>query len=133
MQSAFFKITNIIPYDLAVKEMRKAVEESFGRKGEKVVQMNYQAIERGAEVVEVQVPEEWKNLPDEDPICYPQDDAPEFISQVARVKKAQEGDKKPLSKYKGNEDATINTGTSKYEKRGIAVTIPVWLPENCSM
>ncbi|MFA7609508.1 MAG: pyruvate:ferredoxin (flavodoxin) oxidoreductase, partial [Bacteroidales bacterium] len=63
MQSAFFKITNIIPYDLAVKEMRKAVEESFGRKGEKVVQMNYQAIERGAEVVEVQVPEEWKNLP----------------------------------------------------------------------
>lgn len=132
MQSAFFKITNIIPYDLAVKEMRKAVEESFGRKGEKVVQMNYQAIERGAEVVEVQVPEEWKNLPDEDPICYPQDDAPEFISQVARVMNAQEGDKLPVSTFKGMEDGTFPTGTSKYEKRGIAVTIPVWLPENCT-
>lgn len=132
MQSAFFKITNIIPYDLAVKEMRKAVEESFGRKGEKVVQMNYQAIERGAEVVEVQVPEEWKNLPDEDPICYPQDDAPEFISQVARVMNAQEGDNLPVSTFKGMEDGTFPTGTSKYEKRGIAVTIPVWLPENCT-
>ena len=132
MQSAFFKITNIIPYDLAIKEMKKAVEESFGRKGEKVVQMNYQAIERGAEVIEVKVPEEWKDLPDESPIYYEQDDAPEFISQVVRVMNAQEGDKLPVSTFKGREDGTFPSGTSKYEKRGIAVTVPVWIPENCT-
>jgi len=94
--------------------------------------MNYQAIERGAEVIEVKVPEEWKDLPDESPIYYEQDDAPEFISQVVRVMNAQEGDKLPVSTFKGREDGTFPSGTSKYEKRGIAVTVPVWIPENCT-
>jgi pyruvate-ferredoxin/flavodoxin oxidoreductase len=129
MQSAFFKISNVIPYDLAVKEMKKAIDKSFGRKGEEIVKMNYAAIDRGAEVIEVKVPEEWKNL---DPkIDHEEDNKPSFIRNVADVINRQNGDDLKVSTFKGIEDGTFPHGTTKYEKRGIAVTVPEWIPENC--
>jgi len=129
MQSAFFKVTNIIPYELAVSEMKKAVEKTYGKKGEEILRMNFQAIERGGEVIEVPVQEDWVNLPD-DPVQV--DPArPEFIVKIADVMNRQEGDSLPTSAFVGREDGTFPPGTTKYEKRGIAVFVPEWIAENC--
>ncbi len=132
MQSAFFKITNVIPYELAVKEMKAAIVKSYGTKGEAIVNMNYAAVDAGGKegnLVKVNVPAEWKNLPDEMPGH--DGNRPEFIRNVVDVMNAQKGDDLPVSAFVGREDGTFPCGTAKYEKRGIAVNVPEWQVENC--
>lgn len=128
LQSAFFKISNVIPYDLAVEQMKKFIVKSYGKKGETIVKMNYAAVDRGGDVEEVEVLQEWANLVVSTDTT---DDAPEFIRKVVRPVNAQNGYSLPVSAFTGREDGTWETGTTKYEKRGVAVNVPVWQPENC--
>jgi pyruvate-ferredoxin/flavodoxin oxidoreductase len=132
MQTAFFKVANVIPFDLAVKEMKYAIEKSYGRKGEEVVEMNIASIDKGAEVLhEVKVPAEWKNSETVKAVQH-NEAVPEFITvTVMDPINAQKGDDLPVSAFLGREDGTFPSGTTIYEKRGIAVNIPVWLPDNC--
>ena len=129
LQSAFFKITGVIPYDLAVEQMKKFIVKSYGKKGEDIVNMNYAAVDRGGEVVEIKVPGEWANLGAE--TANTDKNVPEFISKIVRPINAQAGDNLPVSAFKGREDGTWEQGTSAYEKRGVASHVPVWIPENC--
>ena len=130
MQSAFFKITGVIPYDLAVKEMKKAVVKSYGMKGEQIVNMNFAAIDAGEAVVKVDVPAEWKDIVIEE-IEIDETLRPKYITQFVDVINAQKGDALPVSKFVGYEDGTFEAGTAEYEKRGIAVNVPVWHADNC--
>ncbi len=130
MQSAFFKITGVIPYEMAVDEMKKAIIKSYGKKGERVVNMNFAAVEAGGKnVKKVSVPEEWKNI--EVSHTNGQSQRPEYIVRVVDQINAQKGDDLPVSTFVGAEDGTFPLGTASYEKRGIAVNVPDWLPENC--
>jgi len=135
MQSAFFKITNVIPFELAVEEMKKAIVKSYGNKGEKVVNMNYAAVDAGGKaenVVKVEVPAEWANLTVEEACnCGCGDNKPAFIKDVCDVMNAQAGDDLPVSAFAGIEDGTFPSGTTKFEKRGIAINVPEWEVENC--
>lgn len=132
LQSAFFKITNIIPYDLAVASMKKAIDKSYGKKGESVVKMNYAAVDRGAEYVKVEIPFEWKNLSPSKfvPASFNRL-APEWVRTVADVVNAQCGNDLPVSIFKDAADGVIPSGTAAYEKRGVATHNPEWIPENC--
>ncbi|MCK5135743.1 MAG: pyruvate:ferredoxin (flavodoxin) oxidoreductase [Bacteroidales bacterium] len=129
MQSAFFKIADIIPYDLAVEEMRKFIIKSFGRKGEEVVNMNFAAVEIGENVTRVEVPSAWKELS----VSEEKDerDIPEFVKNVMEPINNLQGDDLPVSAFTGREDGTFPSGTSQYEKRGIAVNVPEWIGDNC--
>ncbi len=129
MQSAFFKIAEIIPYDKAVADMKKAIEKDFRRKGDLIVNMNNAAVDKGGDVIEVQIPAEWAELPDA-PLPVPVG-VSEFYENVAHVINSQAGDSLPVSTFVGREDGTFPAGTTKYEKRGIAVSVPEWIPENC--
>jgi len=129
MQAAFFKVANIIPYDLAVKAMKKAIEKTYGKKGEKVVQLNYAAVDAGDKVTKVEIPQEWKNIVVKDT---PQDPhLPDFINKVVNPINALKGDDLPVSAFLDREDGTFPAGTTKYEKRGIAINVPTWISENC--
>ncbi len=128
-QSAFFKLANIIPVEKAVELMKKAALKSYGAKGDDIVNMNYAAIDAGVDaVVEVKIPDSWANAEDT-PVA--KKAVPAFISNVVEVMNAQEGDKLPVSAFSGREDGTFPQGTAKYEKRGIAVDIPIWDPIKC--
>ena len=129
LQSAFFKISNVIPYDLAVEQMKEFIVKSYGRKGEHIVNMNFQAVDRGVEVEKVEVPAEWANIDDatEDTT----NSVPEFIENVVRPINAQRGYDLPVSVFTGREDGTWEHGTAAYEKRGVAAFVPKWIPENC--
>jgi len=129
MQSAFFKIANIIPYDQAVEEMRKFIVKSFGRKGEEVVNMNFAAVDKGGNVTKVNVPAEWAKLADEKVVA--DTSKPEFILKVVEPINALKGDDLPVSAFLGREDGTFPAGTTEYEKRGIAVNVPEWISDNC--
>jgi pyruvate-ferredoxin/flavodoxin oxidoreductase len=129
LQSAFFKITNVIPYELAVKELKYAINKSYGNKGEKIVNMNYAAVDKGGEYTKIDVPAEWANIALESDLSTTT--VPEFIQKVVRPINAQDGDSLPVSSFKGREDGTWDQGTSKYEKRGVAPSVPVWNAENC--
>jgi pyruvate-ferredoxin/flavodoxin oxidoreductase len=129
MQSAFFKISEVIPYDLAVKAMKDAVDKSFGRKGEDIVKMNYAAIDRGGDVTKIEVPAEWAKLEAEKPHVNP--NAPDFVNNVVIPINNLNGDDLPVSAFIDREDGTFPAGTTEYEKRGIAVHVPEWIPENC--
>lgn len=129
LQSAFFKIANVIPYDLAVEQMKKFIVKSYGRKGEEVVNKNFLAVDRGENVVEIEVKPEWVNLPDDEPETHPRDT--EFIRNVVRVMNAQKGDDLPVSTFTGREDGTWDMGTSASEKRGVAAFVPEWIADNC--
>ncbi|MCL1968987.1 MAG: pyruvate:ferredoxin (flavodoxin) oxidoreductase [Bacteroidetes bacterium] len=129
LQSAFFKISEVIPYEVAVKEMKKAIEKSYGRKGEKVVKMNNAAVDAGADVIKVEVPAEWAKIE-----LKKETDTrniPDFIKNIVEPMTAQKGDTLPVSAFLGYEDGTFPAGTTAYEKRGIAVHVPEWIPENC--
>lgn len=129
MQSAFFKIANVIPYEDAVEEMRKFIVKSFSLKGEEIVKMNFSAVEKGGEVEQVEVPSEWSGLKlqkEED-----ERNIPEFYKNVAEPMNLMKGDDLPVSAFVGREDGTFPAGTTQYEKRGIAVNVPEWQPENC--
>ncbi|PTN06359.1 pyruvate:ferredoxin (flavodoxin) oxidoreductase [Mangrovibacterium marinum] len=130
MQSAFFKITGVIPYEQAVEEMKKAIVKSYGKKGEKIVNMNYAAVDAGGvNVVEVAVPAEWKDIKLEEEVAAT--DRPEYISKFVDVINAQEGNSLPVSTFVGYEDGTFEQGTSAFEKRGVAVNVPEWQADNC--
>ncbi len=130
MQSAFFKVANVIPYDMAVEKMKTAIKKTYGRKGDEIVNMNYKAVDAGSDVIEIKVPEEWKNIQ----IQKVTDDRniPDFIKNVVEPINAQKGDLLPVSTFVGREDGTFPEGTSQYEKRGVAVSVPEWIPENCT-
>ena len=131
LQSAFFKITGIIPYEEAVGYMKKAIVKSYGKKGEHIVNMNYAAVDRGGEYTKVEIPADWKNItakfenPNKDRL------APEFVKNIADVVNAQAGDTLPVSVFNDYVDGTIPAGTSAYEKRGVAVKVPEWQADNC--
>ncbi len=129
MQSAFFKIANVIPYEDAVEEMRKFIVKSFSLKGEEIVKMNFAAVEKGGEVEQVEVPAEWSKLKSEKE----KDDRniPDFYKNVAEPMNLMKGDDLPVSSFVGREDGTFPAGTTQYEKRGIAVNVPEWQPEHC--
>ncbi len=129
MQSAFFKIADIIPYDRAVEEMRKFIVKSFGRKGEEIVNMNFAAVEKGGDVMKVEIPAEWANIKIK--AAEADESKPAFIRDVVEPINAQKGDDLPVSAFVGREDGTFPAGTTAYEKRGIAVEVPEWIPENC--
>jgi pyruvate-ferredoxin/flavodoxin oxidoreductase len=131
LQSAFFKISNVIPFDLAVKEMKYAVEKTYGKKGADIVAKNNAAIDRGAEYVKIDVPSEWADLVGEDEIAKT-GDAPQFVTEVAEVMNAQNGDSLPVSVFVGREDGTFPAGTTAYEKRGVATHVPAWISANCT-
>ena len=136
LQSAFFKLANIIPEEHAIELMKAAAKATYGRKGDAIVQMNYDAIDAGAkQVVEVQVPESWKNCEDEGLVMAHaesgREDVVEFVNTIQSKVNAQEGNSLPVSAFKDYVDGTTPSGSSAYEKRGIAVDIPVWNPENC--
>ncbi len=133
LQSAFFKITNIIPYEDAVMYMKKAIDKSYGKKGENIVAMNYAAVDRGGEYQKVDVPESWSKASGRFVNPGSKRMAPEWIHEVADVVNAQEGNTLPVSVFASKEfaDGTIPAGTSAYEKRGVAVKVPEWNPDNC--
>nr|WP_319570942.1 pyruvate:ferredoxin (flavodoxin) oxidoreductase [uncultured Draconibacterium sp.] len=131
MQSAFFKITGVIPYEMAVEQMKAAIVKSYGKKGEHIVNMNYAAVDAGGKnVVKVEVPAEWKDIvvAEEEAVAT---DRPEYITNVVDVINAQKGDDLPVSTFAGSEDGQFPLGTAAYEKRGIAVNVPEWQVENC--
>ncbi len=130
MQSAFFKIAQVIPYDVAVSQMEKFIQKSFGKKGEEVVKMNYRAVEQGGKVIKIEIPAEWAKLGDD--VATPSGkNIPEFIKNIAIPMNSQKGDDLPVSAFLGREDGTFPAGTTAYEKRGIAVNVPEWQSENC--
>ena len=136
LQSAFFKLANIIPEERAIELMKAAAKATYGRKGDAIVQMNYDAIDAGAkQVVEVQVPESWKNAADEGlSMTHAEEGRQEvidFVNNVQAKVSAQEGNSLPVSAFKDYVDGTTPSGAAAYEKRGIAVDIPVWNPDNC--
>ena len=128
LQSAFFRITGVIPVELAVEQMKKFIVKSYGRKGEDVVNKNYQAVDRGSEYKQLAVDPEWSNLAVENDF---DDKAPAFINEVVRPINAQNGDLLPVSAFRGREDGTWDAGTAAYEKRGVATFVPVWNAANC--
>ncbi len=129
MQSAFFKLAKIISADDAVEYMKKAAYKSYGSKGDAIVNMNYAAIDAGVKnVIKVKVPDSWETALDGPGT---ENSRPDFIRDVVDVMNAQKGDKLPVSAFIGREDGTFPQGTSKYEKRGIAVDVPEWQSENC--
>jgi len=131
MQSAFFKLANIIPIEEAVKYLKDAVVASYGKKGENVVRMNHEAIDKAIEaIVKIDVPASWKDAKDEVKE-EKENNKPEFIKNVVEVMNRQEGDKLPVSAFNGIEDGTFPAGTAAYEKRGIAVNVPEWNVDNC--
>jgi pyruvate-ferredoxin/flavodoxin oxidoreductase len=130
MQAAFFKIANVIPYDLAEEQMKKMIKKSFGNKGEEIVKMNYAAVEAGSDVIKVEVPAEWAKieLKKEKDLS---GKLPEFVRDVVVPINNLAGDDLPVSAFAGREDGTFPSGTAQYEKRGIAVNVPEWLSDNC--
>ena len=128
MQSAFFKLAEIIPEDEAIDYLKDSIKKAYGKKGDKVVNMNYSAVEKGRDsLVKINVPESWKTAIDE----VVESDEPEFIKNILRPINAQEGDDLPVSAFKGIEDGTLPNGTAAYEKRGVGVSVPEWIIENC--
>ena len=132
LQSAFFKISGVIPYDLAVEQMKKFIVKSYGKKGEDVVNMNYAAVDRGGEIQKVEIPAEWAKLEcSTDFVFEHNDNDPEFINKVMRPMVAQCGNDLPVSAFKDIVDGTFPAGTTAYEKRGVATVVPEWDPTKC--
>ncbi len=136
LQSAFFKLTGIIPEEKAIQLMKDAAQKTYGRKGEDVVKKNWAAIDAGATgVVKIDVPESWKNCEDEGldykVVSGARKDVVDFVNNIQTKVSAQEGNSLPVSAFKDYVDGSTPSGSSAYEKRGIAVDVPVWNPDNC--
>jgi pyruvate-ferredoxin/flavodoxin oxidoreductase len=136
LQSAFFKLTGIIPEEQAIDLMKAAAKATYGRKGDDVVAKNWAAIDEGAkQVVEIKVPESWKDAADEGLATGKADkgraDVVDFVNNIQSMVNAQEGNNLPVSAFKDYVDGTTPSGAAAYEKRGIAVNVPVWNSENC--
>lgn len=128
LQSAFFRITGVIPVDKAVEEMKHFIEKTYGKKGQDVVEKNYAAVDRGGEYHQFAVDPTWASLEDDKAV---DDGAPAFVKDLVRVINAQVGNDLPVSAFKGLEDGTWHQGTAAYEKRGVATFVPTWDLENC--
>ncbi len=128
LQSAFFRITGVIPVEQAVEEMKHFIVKSYGKKGEDVVNKNYAAVDRGNEYQLLEIDPAWSKLGADEAKVY---DEPEFITKVVRPINGQDGDLLPVSAFKGIEDGMWYAGTAKYEKRGVSAFVPVWEAENC--
>lgn len=130
LQSAFFKLAGIIPIEDAVEYMKAAIKKTYGKKGEKVVAMNEAAVDRGCnELVKIEVPESWKTLEVPEETIDPS--LPEYMQKIGTAVNHLRGDSLPVSVFKDIADGTMPVGTSKYDKRGVAVDVPVWNPETC--
>ncbi len=128
LQSAFFRITEVIPVDLAIEQMKKFIVKSYGKKGQDIVDKNYAAVDRGGEYKQLAVDKAWSSLPEDE--VKPNND-PAFVNEVVRPINAQNGDLLKVSAFKGIEDGTWPNGTTRYEKRGVATFVPQWVEENC--
>ena len=129
MQSAFFRLAQVIPVEEAVAYLKEAVEHTYGKKGANIVAMNNTAIDKGIEELsKINVPANWADAVDAVPVTK---DRPEFIEEVMIPMNRQEGDELPVSAFVGREDGTFPSGTAAYEKRGVAINVPEWIPENC--
>ena len=136
LQSVFFKLANIIPEEQAIELMKSAAKATYGLKGDKIVQMNYDAIDAGAQqIVKITVPEAWKTCADEGLFAQEvkggRKEVIDFVKNIQEKVNAQEGNSLPVSAFTEYADGSTPSGTAAYEKRGIAVDIPVWKPENC--
>ncbi|MCC5910752.1 MAG: pyruvate:ferredoxin (flavodoxin) oxidoreductase [Clostridiaceae bacterium] len=130
MQAAFFKLADVIPIEEAVSYLKEAIQDTYGKKGDKIVQMNHAAVDKGVEgLVKVNAPSHWKTLGDEDRKDLK--DEPDFVKNIQRPMARHEGDELPTSAFKGMEDGTFPMGTTAYEKRGIAIMVPQWQTDNC--
>lgn len=130
MQSAFFKLANVLPLEDALQELKRTIKETYGRKGDEVVEKNYTAVDLGVKaLVKIDVPASWASTDDE--TVSSKQEEPEFITNVLKVMNRLEGDKLPVSTFKGREDGTFPVGTTKYEKRGVSGFVPEWLIDNC--
>ena len=128
-QSAFFKLANVIPFDEAVALIKDAIKKTYGKKGDEIVKMNCDAVDGAVDaLVKIDVPSSWKNAVDE---ASSDTSRPDFIKNIVDPVNAQRGNKLPVSVFNGREDGTFETGTSRYEKRGVAVLVPQWQKENC--
>jgi len=129
MQSVFFKLANVIPYEKAIEYLKSNIEKMYGRKGQDIVEMNKAAVDRAIDaLIKVNVPESWKNAADE---VLPIKEEPDFVKNIQRPMARHEGDELPVSAFKGMEDGTYPLGTTAYEKRGIAPMIPEWQIDKC--
>jgi len=135
LQAAFFKLANIIPAEQACEYMKKAIKDTYGKKGEKIVNMNYAAVDAGLEnIKQINIPDSWKNISDNSSnnnLNQANQDRPEFIKNIADKINALKGDELPVSAFESYENGTLPCGTAAYEKRGIAVDVPCWIKENC--
>ena len=130
LQAAFFKLSGVLPIDDAVKYMKDAITRTYGKKGEKVLSMNYTAVDEGVSAMhEVAVPAAWADLPDEE--AAPAAGVPEYVAKVMAAVNGQRGDQLPVSTFKDMADGTVPVGTSKYEKRGFAAHVPEWDAAKC--
>ena len=130
LQSAFFRITGVIPVELAVEKMKAAIVKSYGKKGEDVVNMNYAAVDRGGEYKQLSIDAAWANLADDAKV---EDDAPAFVKELVRPINAQAGDLLKVSDFIKHEtvDGSWQVGTAAYEKRGVEAFVPTWNADNC--
>lgn len=131
-QTAFFKLTNVIPFEKATELLKAAIKKTYGKKGDDVVNMNYAAVDKAVETLhKVEVPAAWANAGAEEAAKGGCPATPAFIKEVVNPMNAQQGDKLPVSSFSGREDGSFPLGTSCYEKRMIATDVPQWQPENC--
>jgi pyruvate-ferredoxin/flavodoxin oxidoreductase len=131
LQSAFFKITGVVSYELAVEQMKYLIRKTYGKKGDDIVNKNNAAVDRGADYVKVDVPAEWANITSEGFVSQSVAQAPEFVKKTVFPINAQTGDNLPVSAFAGREDGSWDQGTAAYEKRGVASHVPAWTAENC--
>ncbi|MFC1670711.1 pyruvate:ferredoxin (flavodoxin) oxidoreductase [Spirochaetota bacterium] len=130
MQSAFFKLANVIPFEETAGHMKAAIKKSYGKKGDDIVQMNYDAVDKGVDgLVKVEIPSEWKDINVKEDA--PKDGVPEFVRDVADRMNRMDVNELPVSAFKDRADGTFPPGTTAFEKRGIAIHVPTWQPENC--
>lgn len=129
MQSAFFKVAEIIPYEQSVEKMKAFILKSYGNKGEFIVKMNNDAVDRGGELSKIEVPVEWAKLENEKAVVIP--GMPDFVRDVVIPINSMKGDDLPVSAFLNREDGTFPAGTTAFEKRGIAVNVPEWISDNC--
>jgi len=129
MQAAFFKVANVIPYEKAESEMKKFIYKSYGKKGEDIVKMNNAAVDKGGNVEKVEIPAEWAGMKESK--AHDTRNIPDFIREVMEPINSMKGDDLPVSAFIGREDGTFPAGTAAYEKRGIAVNVPEWQPNEC--
>ena len=131
LQAAFFKLANIIPIDEAVEYMKKAILKTYGKKGDAIINMNYAAVDKGVDgAVEYKIPDSWKDAKEVETEENTKP-APKYVETIVKYVNACDGDSLPVSAFVGHEDGSVPLGTAAYEKRGVAVDVPEWIPENC--